>query len=87
MRLDGISRKLCATERGTLFATGWPDEFARIRACRLRAAIRAKPNTDVVSRKAADEGLGSRGEDVRAEAKKRLANAASDLGGLQGAST
>jgi hypothetical protein len=30
----------------------------------------AKPNTDVVSRKVADEGLGSRGEDVGAEAKK-----------------
>jgi hypothetical protein len=30
----------------------------------------AKPNTDVASRKVADQRLGSRGEDVHAEAKK-----------------
>ena len=38
------------------------------------------PNTDVASRNVADQGLGSKGMDVHAEARKRLANAAYDLG-------
>jgi hypothetical protein len=44
----------------------------------------AKANTDVESRKVAGLGLGSKGGDVHAEAKNRLANAASDPGGLYG---
>jgi hypothetical protein len=44
------------------------------------------PNpTLMLPRKVADRGQGrGRDEDVHAEAKKRLANAASDLRGLQG---
>ena len=52
----------------------------------LTLSRKGKTNTDVASRKVADQGLGSRGEDVHAEAKQRLVNAASDLRGLQGAS-
>jgi hypothetical protein len=33
-------------------------------------AVGAKPDTDVASRKVADQGLGNRGEDVHAEVKK-----------------
>jgi hypothetical protein len=39
------------------------------------------------SRRIADQGLGWRDDDVRTEAKKHLANAAFELGGLQGAFT
>jgi hypothetical protein len=39
----------------------------------VRGSAWAKPNTDVASRKVADQGLGSKGVDVHAEARKRLA--------------
>jgi hypothetical protein len=52
----------------------------------IQLPIWAKPNSDVASRKVADQGPGSRGEDVHAEMKKCLTKAALDLDGLQGAS-